>query len=191
MEDFFSKLIVKANVSPPPGLGLWHRPGGGARRGDATREGGTGQEGHTPPPSRSAPLLACEEEAGCAWLLPFVWKQGCRAGGRGCVPLLASAPLSGRISPACPPSWLVPGAQPQRRAHVCLPCTALLVARPLSSRSCATLLVATPPSPFLVACPPLGCVPSHLRGSPFARRGLALSGGPTAVGLLPLHSVHA
>ena len=182
MEDFFSKSIVKAN---------------------ATREGGTGQEGHTPPPSRSAPLLVCEGEAGCTCLLPFVWKQGCRAGGRGCVPLPASAPLPGRVSPACPPSWSVPGAQPQRRACVCLSCTTLPVARPLSSQlcapllvacpsswSCAALLVATPPPPPSWSCAlPLSCVPPCPRGSSFARRGLALSDSPAAVGLLPLHSI--
>ena len=170
MEDFFSKSIVKAN---------------------ATREGGTGQEGHTPPPSRSAPLLVCEGEAGCTCLLPFVWKRGCRAGGRGCVPLPASAPLPGRGSPACPPSRSVPGAQLQRRACVCLSCTTLPVARPLSSQSCAPLLVACPSSwscaALLVATPPLplpGHVPSLSVASPLVREAPRLRGGV-------LHSVTA
>ena len=192
MEDFFSKSIVKANASPPPGLGPWHRPGGGAHGGDATREGGTSQEGHTPPPSRSAPLLACEGEAGCACLLPFVWKQGCRARGRGCVPLLAGAPLPGRVSPACPPSWSVPGAQPQRLAHVCLPCTAPLVARPLSSQMCAPLLVTCLSSSWScaalpVANPPLplpGHVPPLPVASPLVCEASCLRGGV-------LHSVAA
>ena len=36
-----------------------------------------------------------------------------------CAPPL-SAPLSGHVSHALPPSWLVPGAQPWRWAHICL-----------------------------------------------------------------------
>ena len=42
MEDFFSKSIVKANASPPPGLGPWHRLGGGV----------CAPPGQCPPPAR-------------------------------------------------------------------------------------------------------------------------------------------
>ena len=161
---FFSKSIEKVNAGLLPRLGPQHQLGEGARAGDATEKGGTqgaraGRGTHPLPPTLHPGF--CTKGRRHVHPTSPLHMVGCRAGGRGCVPLPACAscmPLSSVASPACTPSlswcWGSPEGRPAFTFHVHSPSSSVPPVLPLwPCAPCA------PPQVTCPVCPPSGCMP--------------------------------